>query len=53
MSHAKAHQTYYGGVNLVNGKVLLEAADRGNSDCTIAYLRYLIAQYPDARFLLI
>ena len=53
VGNTKAHQTYYGGVNLVNGEVLLQPADRGNSDCTIAYLKYLIAQHPDVRFILI
>ena len=53
VGNAKAHQTYYGGVNLVNGTILLQEAVKGNSDGTIAYLQYLIAQHPDARFILI
>lgn len=53
VGNTKAHQTYYGGVNLMNGEVLLQAAERGNSDSTIAYLQYLIAQHPDVRFILI
>jgi putative transposase len=37
-------QTYYGAVDYIDGKLLLKAYDDGNSNNTIDYLRYLLAQ---------
>ncbi len=35
-------QTYYGAIDYLNGKLLLQAYNAGNSDNTIDYLRYLL-----------
>ena len=45
-------QTYYGAVDYVEGKLLLKAYDAGNSDSTIDYLQYLIAQSPNQKLLI-
>ncbi len=37
-------QTYYGAVDYLERKLLLKAYDAGNSENTIDYLRYLLAQ---------
>lgn len=46
-------QTYYGVVNLYNQQCLIRAFEQGNSDSTIAFLTYLLEQYPDRRIALI
>jgi hypothetical protein len=46
-------QTYYGVVNLHTQYCLIQAAETGNSANTIAFLNYLLAQYPDSRIVLI
>lgn len=45
-------QTYYGAVDYLEGKLLLKAYDGGNSENTINYLRYLLAQSPNQRLLI-
>ncbi|MDF5714835.1 MAG: transposase [Rhizonema sp. NSF051] len=45
-------QTYYGAVDYVEGELLLKAYDGGNSENTINYLRYLLAQSPNQRLLI-
>ena len=45
-------QTYYGAVDYLEGKLLLKAYDSGNSENTINYFRYLLAQSPDQRLLI-
>ncbi len=45
-------QTYYGAVDYLDGKLLLQAYDAGNSDNTVDYLRYLLAQSPDQKLLI-
>jgi len=46
-------QTYYGAVNLYNQQCLIQAFEQGNSDSTIAFLKYLLQQYPECRIALI
>ena len=45
-------QTYYGAVDYLDGELLLKAYDGGNSENTINYLQYLLAQSPDQRLLI-
>lgn len=42
-------QTYYGAVDYLERELLLKAYDRGNSQNTIDYLRYLLTESPDPR----
>ena len=44
-------QTYYGAVDYLERQLLLKAYDKGNSENTIDYLRYLLTQSPDQRLL--
>ena len=45
-------QTYYGAVDYLERDLLLKAYDAGNSENTIDYLRYLLAQSPNQRLLI-
>jgi transposase len=45
-------QTYYGAVDYLEGELLLKAYKAGNSENTIDYLRYLLAQSPNQRLLI-
>lgn len=49
----RSKQTYYGAVNLQTQQCLIQAAEAGNSENTIAFLNYLRTQYPDSRLALI
>lgn len=46
-------QTYYGALNLCTQKFWLKAYEKGNSEFTIAFVRYLLAEYPEHRIVLI
>lgn len=46
-------QTYYGAVNLYTQQCLIQAYKAGNSESTIAFLKYLLNQYPDSRIALL
>jgi transposase len=46
-------QTYYDALNLYTQKFLVKAYDKGNSESTIAFLQYLLAQCPQSRIALI
>ena len=46
-------QTYYGALDLLSKRVLIEAQERGNSACTLAYLKFLQLQFPDQRLLIL
>lgn len=46
-------QTYYGALNLYTQKFLIKAYDKGNSQSTVAFLEYLLTQYPQSRIALI
>ena len=46
-------QTYYGALNFYTQKFLVKAYEKGNSQSTIAFLQYLLAQCPQSRIALI
>ena len=52
MENEKERQTYYGALNLMTRSLLVNAQERGNTDCTIAYLKYLRKQLPNQRLLI-
>lgn len=45
----RSKQTYYGAVNLYTQQCLIQDYKAGNSESTIAFLKYLLNQYPDSR----
>lgn len=49
----RSKQTYYGAVNVYTQQCLIQAHLKGNSEGTIAFLKYLISQCPDSRIALI
>ena len=53
MTNAKQKQTYYGVINYLTAEVLLKAYPTGNSEATIAFLKFLLATYPKQRLGLI
>jgi len=46
-------QTYYGAVDVYTQRCLIQAAEKGNSEGTIVFLKYLLTQYPNSRIALI
>lgn len=52
ITNERSKQTYYGAVNLQTQQCLIQAAETGNSENTIVFLNYLLAQYPDSRIAL-
>jgi len=46
-------QTYYGAVDLLDKQVLLQLQARGNTACTIDYLKFLQSQMPEQRLLIL
>lgn len=53
MTNQKQRQTYYGAINWQTGQVHLKAFDAGNSQNTVAYLRWLEKLYPGKKLLLL
>jgi len=53
MTNTKSRQTYYGGLDLCTGQMVIKAFDKGNSECTIAFLDFLQQQFPDQLLTLI
>ena len=49
----RSKQTYYGAVNLSTQQCLIQASEAGNSESTIAFLNYLLRQFPDSRIAVI
>ncbi|HEY9780522.1 MAG TPA: transposase [Leptolyngbyaceae cyanobacterium] len=49
----RSKQTYYGAVDVYTQRCLLQPAQKGNSETTIAFLKYLLAQCPNSRITLI
>ncbi len=49
----RSRQTYYGAVNIYNQQCLIQAVEAGNSEGTIACLKYLLKQCPYRRIALI
>lgn len=45
-------QTYYGAVDYLEHKLLLQTYEAGNSENTIDYLRYLLTSSPNQRLLI-
>lgn len=53
ITNTRSKQTYYGAVNLCTQQCLIQAAETGNSENTITFLKYLLSQHPDSRIALI
>jgi transposase len=53
MSNARQRQTYYGAVNMLTKELHLKEFSQGDSDSTIAYVRYLQETYADKRIWLL
>jgi len=53
VTNIRDKQTYYGTIDLATQRCLIQAYDKGNSDSTIAFLRYLMQQYPTQRIALL
>lgn len=53
VANIRDKQTYYGTIDLATKRCLIQAYDQGNSDSTIAFLRYLMQQYPNQRIALL
>ncbi len=53
MVNERERQTYYGALDLLSKRVLIEAYDAGNTTNTLAYLKFLQAQFPQQRLLLL
>lgn len=53
MTNERLKQTYYGAVDVYTQRCLIQAVERGNSEATIAFLNYLLAQCPNSRIALI
>jgi transposase len=49
----RERQTYYGAVNLHTQKCVIQAAEKGNSEGTLAFLKYLHLLNPQSRIALI
>jgi putative transposase len=49
----KQKQTYYGAIDLQTKKMLVQAFEKGESNCTLAFRKYLQSQYPHSRIALI
>ena len=53
ITNERSKQTYYGAVNIYTQQCLIQAAEAGNGEGTIAFLQYLLKQCPDSRIALI
>jgi len=53
ITNERCKQTYYGAVNIYTQQCLIQAAEAGNSEGTIAFFKYLLAHYPERRIALI
>lgn len=53
ITNERHKQTYYGAVNIYTQQCLIQAAEAGNSEGTIAFLKYLLNQHPNSRMALI
>ena len=49
----RERQTYYGALDLLSKRVLIDAYDAGNTTNTLAYLKFLQAQFPQQLLLLL
>ncbi|MGK7949944.1 MAG: transposase [Xenococcaceae cyanobacterium] len=53
MTNEKQKQTYYGAIDLQTHELLVQPYQKGESQFTIAFLKYLQAQYPQSRIAVI
>ena len=53
ITNERLKQTYYGAVNIYTQECLIQPTEKGNSQGTIAFLQYLLAQCPNSRIALI
>jgi transposase len=53
ITNERHKQTYYGALDLQTQQCLIQATEKGNSENTIAFVKYLLQQYPDSRIALI
>jgi transposase len=49
----RERQTYYGAVNLYTGECVIQSAEKGNSEGTLTFLKYLSILNPQSRIALI
>ncbi len=53
MVNEKQKQTYYGAIDLQTKEMLIQPYQKGESDSTIAFLKYIQAKYPKSRIAVI
>lgn len=53
ITNERSKQTYYGAVNSYTQQCLIQASEAGNGEGTIAFLKYLLSQYPNRRIALV
>lgn len=53
ITNERLKQTYYGAVNLSTQRCLVQALERGDSDQTVAFLKYLLEHYSNQRLAII
>jgi hypothetical protein len=53
ITNERLKQTYYGAVNLSTQRCLVQALERGDSDQTVAFLKYLLDHYASQRLAII
>ena len=49
----RERQTYYGALDLLSKRVFIDAQEKGNTTCTLAYLQFLQHQFPDQRLIVL
>jgi hypothetical protein len=49
ITNERRKQTDYGAVDLYTQRCLIQPTEKGNSEGTIAFLKYLLAQCPHSR----
>ncbi len=53
VANDRQRQTYFGALNCLSGKMLLQPYPKGNSENTVKFLDYLQQQYPGKRIVII
>ena len=53
ITNEKQKQTYYGAININNQECLVQAYEKGNSENTIEFIKYLCTKNPESRIALI
>ena len=49
----RERQTYYGALDLLSKRLLVQAHEKGDTTGTIAYLKFLQTQWPEQRLLIL